>query len=159
MGARGPVPDRDENLARPRSRKGTEHQDATRGTAFPVVVPEADPDWHPIARMLWDSLGKSGQSQFYQQSDWAFAYSLCEDVSVYKSPMVARDGTEYIKRSGQMLQTIYSAMSNLLVTEADRRRVSIQLAAPEVAENDEAEAVVTEYKAALYAVPDLPKEA
>ena len=127
----GPVPQREEALARPRSRKGGDQQQVTRGVMRKVEIPSPDPDWHPIAKMLWDALENSGQSDFYQQSDWAFAYSLCEDLSMYKSPHVSKDGTEYHKRSGQMLQTIYSAMERLLVTEGDRRRVRIELHEPE----------------------------
>ncbi|OKI45103.1 phage terminase small subunit [Micromonospora sp. CB01531] len=118
----GPVPNREDDLARPRSRKGKDQVAVTKGEARPVRVPNADPEWHPIARKLWDGLKSSGQADFYQNSDWAFAYSLCEDLSVYK-----QSG----KRSGQMLQTIYSAFERLLVAEGDRRRVRIELHEPE----------------------------
>ncbi|ATE85110.1 terminase small subunit [Streptomyces phage Goby] len=118
----GPVPNRESDLARPRSRKGGDVQEVTKGEMRPVKIPNADRDWHPIARRLWDSLKTSGQADFYQNSDWAFAYSLCEDLSYYK-----KSG----KRSGQMLQTIYSAFERLLVAEGDRRRVRIELHEPE----------------------------
>ncbi|MEU8327320.1 hypothetical protein [Micromonospora sp. NPDC048839] len=136
----GPVPNREDDLARPRERKGGDVQAVTRGELRPVVVPRADANWHPIARMLWDSLKKSGQADFYQQSDWAFAFSLCEDLSVYK-----KSG----KRSGQMLQTIYSAMTNLLVTEADRRRVRIELHEAEEEETPASVAVMDDYRRGL----------
>lgn len=127
MGTRGPVPNRETDLARPRSRKGAQHATpVTKGTARKVTVPTADAEWHPIARMLWDSLKKSGQVDYYQQSDWAFAYSLCEDLSLYK-----KSG----RRSSQMAQVIYSAMSSLLVTEADRRRIRIELHEPNADED------------------------
>ncbi|AKY03461.1 hypothetical protein SEA_DANZINA_6 [Streptomyces phage Danzina] len=118
----GPVPNRESDLARPRSRKGGDVQEVTKGEMRPVKIPNADRDWHPIARRLWDSLKTSGQADFYQNSDWAFAFSLCEDLSHYK-----KSG----KRSGQMLQTIYSAFERLLVAEGDRRRVRIELHEPE----------------------------
>ncbi|MGW7434712.1 phage terminase small subunit [Streptomyces sp. NPDC054849] len=137
MGARGPVPNREEDLARPRSRKGTDQQSVTRGEMKPVKVPNADRDWHPIARRLWDSLKSSGQADFYQNSDWAFAYSLCEDLSHYK-----KSG----KRSGQMLQTIYSAFERLLVAEGDRRRVRIELQEPEPDETPAAVLAIADYK-------------
>lgn len=127
----GPVPNREANLARPRSRKGSEIQPVTRGVLKPVVVPRLDPKWHKIAKMLWNSVKDSGQAEFYQQSDWAFLYSVCEDLSEYKNPKVDRNGVEYTKRSGQMLQTIYSAMERLLITEGDRRRVRLELHEPE----------------------------
>ncbi|AFU61987.1 hypothetical protein SEA_BROPLEASE_5 [Streptomyces phage BroPlease] len=137
MGARGPVPNREEDLARPRSRKGTDQQPVTKGEMRPVKIPNADRDWHPIARRLWDSLKTSGQSDFYQNSDWAFAYSLCEDLSHYK-----KSG----KRSGQMLQTIYSAFERLLVAEGDRRRVRIELNEPEDEQDSAAVLAIADYK-------------
>ncbi|MFE0964070.1 MULTISPECIES: phage terminase small subunit [Streptomyces] len=140
MGARGPVPNREEDLARPRSRKGSDQQPVTKGEMRPVKIPNADRDWHPIARRLWDSLKTSGQADFYQNSDWAFAYSLCEDLSHYK-----KSG----KRSGQMLQTIYSAFERLLVAEGDRRRVRIELNEPEDEQDSAAVLAIADYKKEL----------
>lgn len=145
----GPVPNRSEDLARPRERRGGDVTPVTKGVAREVKIPNASRDWHPIARKLWDSLKTSGQADFYQNSDWALAYSLCDDLSYYK-----KSG----KRSAQMLQTIYSTMSNLLVTEADRRRVRIELDQPEEGQTDEASvAVLDDYKQKLGLVPPLPE--
>ncbi|MER6231750.1 hypothetical protein ABT169_21745 [Streptomyces sp. NPDC001616] len=105
-----------------------------------VKVPNADSGWHPIARRLWDSLKTSGQADFYQNSDWAFAYSLCEDLSYYK-----KSG----KRSGQMLQTIYSAFERLLVAEGDRRRVRIELTEPVPEQDSAAVVAIADYKKVL----------
>lgn len=121
MGARGPVPNRSEDLARPRSRNGVAREggEITKGTMRPVANRlEPDENWHPIATHLYESMASSGQADFYQDSDWAMAWSPCDDLSYYKRST---------KRSGQMLQTIYSAMERLLVTEGDRRRVRIEL--------------------------------
>lgn len=139
MGARGPIPNRESDLARPRSRKGGDQQAVTKGVAREARAPRADPDWHPIARMLWDAVKKSGQVDFYQQSDFAVLYALCDDLSHYK-----KSG----KRSAQMAQTLYSALGNLLVTEGDRRRVRIELTEP-VPEQD---------SAAVLAIADYRKE-
>jgi hypothetical protein len=133
----GPVPNREVDLARPRERKGKDVVPVTRGEARPATIPEADPLWHPIAARLWEGLLESGQADFYQQSDWAFAYSLCEDLSHYKKST---------KRSGQMLQTIYSAMERLLVTEGDRRRVRIELHEPEDDSEPAAVLAIADYK-------------
>lgn len=146
----GPVPNRSEDLARPRSRKGGDRTEVTKGTMRPVEIPEMDPDWHPIAKMLWQSLEQSGQADFYQQSDWAFAYSICEDLTRYKEPLVNQaTGELYFKRSGQMLATIYSAMERLLVTEGDRRRVRIELQPPEPEGDDATLVVLKSYEEAL----------
>lgn len=142
----GPVPNLEGDLARPRSRKGGEVQPVTRGTRKPVSIPEADPDWHPIARQLWAALAESGQSEFYQQSDWAFAYSLMDDLSHYKKPLISKDGDEYHKRSGQMLQTIYTAMERLMIAEGDRRRVRVELHEPEDDKPDAELVAIDSYK-------------
>lgn len=133
----GPVPNREADLARPRERKGSDVQPVTKGELRPVTVLEPDPEWHPIAARLYESLRSSGQSDFYQNSDWAFAFSVCEDLSVYKRSM---------KRSGQMLQTIYAALERLLVTEGDRRRVRIELHEPEDDGEPAAVLAIADYK-------------
>ena len=158
VGRRGPVPNNSEDLARDRSRNGRGTPPITPGVALPVEIPAPDPDWHAIARMLWDSLIRSGQHAFYQQSDWAYAYNLCEELSQYKKPNVDRNGNEYIKRSGQMFVAIDSAMSKLLVTEADRRRVQIELKAPDSGEDPAADAVMEEYGEGLGVVVPVPTQ-
>lgn len=143
--APGPVPLREAELARPRSRKGSDQVAVTKGVSRKATIPQADKDWHPIARRLWDSLKKSGQADFYQASDWALAYSLCDDLSYYK-----RSG----KRSGQMLQVIYGAFERLLVAEGDRRRVRIELHDPEPERDDATVLAIADYKADLGLDPE-----
>lgn len=136
----GPVPNRSEDLARPRERKGSNQPAVTPGILRDVVIPHKHQDWHPIAVKMWDALKTSGQADFFQNSDWAFAYSLMDDLSYYK-----KSG----KRSGQMLQSIYSALERLLVTEADRRRVRIELSAPEDDSESAAVLAIADYRADL----------
>lgn len=118
MGTRGPVPKRAEDRAGHRAKSELVPRESAPGAAD-VVVPEPDANWHPIALRLWDSLALSGQSRFYEPSDWALAYSLMDDLTYYKFAT---------KRSGQMLASIYAQMSSLLISEGDRRRVGIELA-------------------------------
>lgn len=119
----GPVGNREDDLSRPRERRGKDVVPVTKGVLRPVGEwPMPDLTWHPIAKQLYESLQTSGQSDFYQDSDVALAFSICDDLSYAK-----KSG----KRSGQLLQTIYSAMERLLVTEGDRRRVRIELTEPE----------------------------
>jgi hypothetical protein len=140
VGVRGPVPNRESDLARPRSRKGSEEQETKRGMMRPVRIPRADPDWHTAAKQLYESLKKSGQSDFYQQSDWAYAWALMDDFSHYKKAG---------KRSAQMAQTLYSALGNLLVTEGDRRRVRIELQEPEPETTPASVLAIADYKREL----------
>lgn len=118
MGSRGPVPKHSEDRKR-RNADSVVETEKVVIESQDVVIPEADANWHPIAVRLWDSLAISGQARFYEPSDWALAYSLMDDLTYYKCAT---------KRSGQMLASIYSQMSSLLITEGDRRRVGIELA-------------------------------
>ncbi|MFI5840557.1 hypothetical protein ACIA8K_12695 [Catenuloplanes sp. NPDC051500] len=140
MGARGPVPNRESDLARPRERRGGETTAVTRGKARNTRWPAADPDWHPLARDIYLGCKNSGQADFYQQSDIAILRSLMEDLSLYKNSR---------KRSGQMLMTIMSALSSLLVTEGDRRRVRIELSEEVVEETPASVSVLNDYRAQL----------
>jgi hypothetical protein len=136
----GPVANRESDLARPRERRGKDEMSVTKGELRDVTIPHADKDWHPIARKLWDSLKTSGQADFYQNSDWLFAYAVIDDLSVYK-----KSG----RRSSQMAQVIYAALGRLLVTEADRRAVRIELHEPESGEDIASVTAINGAKAAL----------
>lgn len=41
----------------------------TKGQSRPATIPQPDPDWHPIALMLWNAALESGQADFYESSD------------------------------------------------------------------------------------------
>lgn len=136
----GPIPNREEDLARPRERKGSSQQSVTRGVSRPVAVPHADKDWHPIAKKMWDALKVSGGADFYEQSDWALAYSLMDDLSKMKKSS---------RPSSQWAQIIYQQLGNLLVSEGDRRRVRIELHEPDDETDDESESAINDYRAEL----------
>ena len=134
------IPHRTEDLARPRERAGEKLSfTMTHGRLLPTTIPEPDTDWHPIALRLWESALSSGQSDFYQDSDWALLYSLCEDLSHFKYQE---------KRSPTMAQVIYSALNSLMLAEGERRRVHVELTAPD--EGDDASvAAIDDYKKRL----------
>lgn len=136
----GPVPNRESDLARPRERKGSGQQGVTKGVSRPTSIPHADPEWHKIARMMWDSAKKSGGSDFYEQSDWALLYSLCDDLSKLK-----KSG----RPSSQWAAVIYQQLGNLLVSEGERRRLRIELHDPETEESSQEDEVMDEYADAL----------
>lgn len=137
------MPNRSDDLspAGERKRKSRGTDQITHGELRPVGdVPQPDANWHSIAQDFYLSLMTSGQSDFYQDSDWMYAYSLCDDLSYYK-----KSG----QRSSMMLTAIMSAMSNLLVTEGDRRRVRIELTTPEPEGDNAAVLAIADYKNAL----------
>lgn len=125
MGVRGPAPKRlDEPMnQRVRERKlaAGAHQTYVTGE---VVRPQPDPDWHPIARLLWNSAVNSPQARYYEETDWVVAYNLCEDLSYYKFQG---------KRSAQMLTAINTMLTSMLFTEGERRRLNIEFTRDEAA--------------------------
>lgn len=124
MGSRGPVPKRSD-LRRGHASRSAAETVVTRLPGAPAVeVPEPDAEWDPIARMIWDGACESGQARFYEPSDYALLYSLMDDLTYYKRQS---------RRSSEMLASIMSGLSSLLVTEGDRRRVRVELTREPVA--------------------------
>ena len=115
MGTRGPVPKRSDQ----RQRRNKESEPITVTVVGEVPeAPAPDPGWHPIAHQYWDAFHASGQTRFWEPSDWALAYDLMEEITRYK---------EAGRRSSQMRAAIDAGMARLMVSEADRRRVRLEL--------------------------------
>jgi hypothetical protein len=159
MGARGPVPKRSD--ARRRANKpATESGEISTAPAAEVVpIPESSEDWHPVAIRWFESLKVSGQRKFYEPSDWAMAYLIAESISRDLNPqfvgVTAGDHSEpvyeVIPLKGASLSAYLKAMGNLLATEGDRRRASIELHRGEVVDPDEDASVtaLADYRANL----------
>lgn len=117
MGTRGPIPARSEERVR---RNTTEYGEittiASRGR---VPVPQLGfEDPHPIVEALYRSLADSAQSDYYQASDWEYArFTLHFADQLLKSS----------RPSSQMLASVNTMLSSLLVSEGDRRRVRIEV--------------------------------
>src|SRR5690348_3275984 len=74
----GPVPKRSTQRRRRNETESTDHAPGAPRRARP---PRPDPKWHAIARSWFSSLGRSGQSTFYEPSDWALAALIAESIS------------------------------------------------------------------------------
>lgn len=126
MGSRGPVPKRSSERAGHRTR--AERPDVVRA-AEPVKAPPARRGWHPQARAWYRSLARSGQSRYFEPSDWELARLAAELLS----RQLRSD-----RPSAELLKVVYSAMSALGTTEADRRRMRIEVERPQLGAEDEA---------------------
>lgn len=85
-----------------------------------VVVPELGlVDVHPLARDLYESLKDSGQSLYYEPSDWQRARLMVEMLS----SLLYEPG----KRSSMMYAAIQQDLRDLMVCEADRRRLKLEI--------------------------------
>lgn len=118
MGSRGPVPKRAEERAGHRTK--SEQPDRL---AVPAIVkaPPASSSWAPEARAWYRALTRSGQSRWYEPSDWAYARLLARLLS---------DQLGAEKMSSEMVKAVLSAMSELGTTEGSRRRMGIEIDRP-----------------------------
>lgn len=124
IGNSGPIPKRSDQ--RRRNNKPTVAIDTAPG-ATNVEIPDADPDWIPAARRWYESLAESGQSVFYQPSDWATAWVWAELLNG------VLDGG---KPSAMMISAWASGATDLLVTEGSRRRMRLELAKAKAGDPD-----------------------
>lgn len=113
MGTRGPVPKRSEQ----RRRVNAPAIPVTRAPAGASTrAPALRRGIHPLARRWYASLGRSGQSRFYEPSDWAVAQLVAEAIDAFMAEPTAK-----------MLSVAMAGSSSLLATEGDRRRLSVEL--------------------------------
>ncbi|MGO2778222.1 phage terminase small subunit [Glutamicibacter arilaitensis] len=104
-----------------RSDEKVGHYKSVTGDARPGVmrkVKQVNADrkkWHPRAIAWFDSLKTSGQSDYFQDSDWAQA-KIIADLLTHAYDM-------NFMRMAQMMDTISSMMAKLGTTEADRRQL------------------------------------
>lgn len=112
----GPIPKRSEE----RIRRNKPEIEITKIEASNEVTqpPLGFDDPHPIISDLWDSLGESAQSEYYEPSDWQFA----------RFTLHFADGLiKQARPSAQMFQGVTSALTDLLVSEGARRRVRMEI--------------------------------
>lgn len=114
MGARGPAPKRSSE----RRRRNKDSKAETVKVAGPFEVPPAKSTWHPVAKEWYEALKISGQAQFFEPSDWAAARFVAEAVS---------QNLRSKRFSAQLFAAVWSAMGDLLTTEADRRRARLEI--------------------------------
>lgn len=141
------IPNRVEDLSRERDANRNGRTPVTKGTLRETQRPRMNPKWHPIAKMMWTAGLTSGMEDFYQNSDLAYLYSICDDLSTAKF-----GAAKYGKVNANALAIIYTAFGNLGFSEGTRRQMRIELDKPEVESKDEAEAAIGEYKAMLKVV-------
>jgi hypothetical protein len=116
-GTRGPVPKRSSERRR---RNAESEVETVAPLVEKVPQPPGDPKWHPIALEWYESLATSGQARFYEPSDWIFAKYVAEAMS---RNLKARGA----KFSSVLFASVCSGMSDLLTTEASRRRVRLEI--------------------------------
>lgn len=95
---------------------------------------------HPIARRWYASLRESGQSVFYEPSDWAAAVFVADTMTRLIN---AR------RFSAPLFASIWSAMEDLMTTEQSRRRARLEVERGEPAEGGNAPTAIDDYRKVL----------
>lgn len=91
-----------------------------------IPRPAANPQWHVQARSWYNSLALSGQSEFYEASDWATAVMAAQIYDGYMRT-----------RAANLLPSFLRLSERLGVTVIDRKRNRIELGDAEVSDADE----------------------
>jgi len=102
-------------------------QGISTGSEHPI--PQADPSWKPKARSWYNSLKLSGQSQFWEPSDWATAVAAADAYDVF------------LRTHNASILAQFTRLSERLgATMSDRKRARIELEEPAPEDEDEAAA-------------------
>lgn len=113
---RGPVPKRSEERIR---RNAPEIPIDRVDMSGPVHMPDLNiAGAHPMVSDLYYSLAESGQSQYYEPSDWQVARLLC---------YIINDMLSQTKLSAQMVMAVSSLFGDLMMTEGSRRRLRMEI--------------------------------
>lgn len=135
----GPAPKRSEE------RRRRNQPDTPIRKAAPIVgsvpAPEAPEGINEIARDWFESLKVSGQSKFYEPSDWEAARL----TAIYISHCLSG------KPSAFMFGTIWSAMNDLGTTESARRKARIEIERKDAVVDDPKVTAIESYKERLNA--------
>jgi hypothetical protein len=109
-----PTPKR--NAERRRRNKGSQADVVHR--AETVSAPPPPPGLHPAALRWYEALQQSGQSEYFEPSDWAAALYVAEAMT---------QNLNASRFSAQLFGVVWSAMDDLLTTEQARRRARIEV--------------------------------
>lgn len=142
-GAGGPPPKRESQRRRSngkspaktaaKKKAAAKAAEVTKPVTEDLTTP--DPDWHPLAQRWFVALGESGQSHWYQPSDWAQARLWAEVLSreLNPQPVLDKEGEVHMLKlpvKGNVLSAFRAQAAALLANEGDRRRVELELQAP-----------------------------
>jgi len=111
----GPIPKRSTERRR---RNAASRAETVAPPAAPVEAPELPSGTHQIARDWYDSLRVSGQSQFYEPSDWAAALMLAAAMTRLFSER---------RFSALLFAQVWGAMGDMLTTESARRKARLEV--------------------------------
>lgn len=116
MGSPGPVPKRSSQRRRVNKPDVPLTKAASTGEVYGPPLAAGHKHSLPSKR-FYEALRRSGQAQFYEDSDWSYAAEVvCTALDAYHQ-----------RPSAAMLASLTQAMGPLLITEGDRRRARLEL--------------------------------
>lgn len=126
----GPIPKRSDKRTR-RNKENSSGIALKKGEARGILYwPEANPEWAEPVQELYNGFRNSGMANFYEQSDVAMALIACDTIDAFY-----RGG----KRNANMIATGLQQAAALGATEAERRRMAIELDLADEGAEEEAE--------------------
>lgn len=84
-----------------------------------VVPPELPEGLHPLALEWYRSIAESGQSFYFEPTDWTAARYVAEAMS--------KNLNQDKRFSAQLFGTVWAAMADMLSTELSRRKAKLQV--------------------------------
>lgn len=151
----GPAPKRSDQRRRRNPTAGEEKlAGATNLPRKPVAAPEPEADWHPLAARWFESLAQSGQAPLYEASDWAQAAVMAEAISreLKPQPITVGSGDDAhvemvsVPMKGATLAAWLKGCTDLLISEASRRRAAVELTVPQPETDNGGPAEVTDIR-------------
>jgi len=91
-----------------------------------IPIPVADPSWKPKARSWFNSLKLSGQSEFFEASDWSTAVAAADAYNLFLLTWNASIFAQFVRLSERLGCTVI-----------DRKKSRIELAEPDPTDEDE----------------------
>lgn len=138
MGGIGPVPKRsDERIRRNKPDRPIEKVSVLGAVGIPDLGLDEP---HNVTADLYQALLDSAQSKYFEPSDWAYA-RFCLHF--------ADKLLKQARPSGQVLATVHSMLSDLLVSEGSRRRFRIEIERADPEHADDVMDIATLFKQRL----------
>lgn len=111
-----------------------------------VTLEEPVDAWEPLTLAYWEAFKRSGQSVYYEPSDWMTAYALMEMLDRWLKPQEVKVGQigsgrdegaggdvryvfepKIVATPAGVITAILKGMTSLMATEGDRRRLRMEL--------------------------------
>ena len=115
MGVKGPIPKRSDERIRRNKDEALEKVEAIGVVRMPHLGLDNP---HPLVVDLYLSLADSAQSRFYEPSDWQYARFCLHFADVLLKQQ---------RPSSQLLASVQTMLTDLLVSEGSRRRVRLEV--------------------------------